>query len=148
MFEKITSLFTGNLIKDIGQTVKSFIVNDRDRALLEMQLTELVNKHTELIENEYTKRLQSAHDLQKTALNQNDLFSKRFLYYLTIVLIAFVAFFDTSLIYVVIPPENKDLINVIAGALNITCLAGIVSFFYGSSASSKLKNDTIGNLSK
>ena len=44
-----------------------------------------------------------------------------------------------------VPEKNKDLLNLVVGAL-IGSFATIVGYFYGSSASSAKKDETIGTI--
>jgi Icc-related predicted phosphoesterase len=95
------------------------------------------------------KDRQDARSLQKAALDQDDLFSKRFIYYLA----GFWSFstiaFTFALIFVEIPESNIRLIDVTLGFL-WGAVAGIVAFFFGSSSGSKDKTtalvDNIKNL--
>lgn len=44
-----------------------------------------------------------------------------------------------------VPKENKDLLNLVVGAL-IGSFATVVGYFFGSSSSSAKKDETIGNI--
>jgi uncharacterized membrane protein YccC len=46
------------------------------------------------------------------------------------------------LIYVTVPGDNKDLLNIALGAL-IGCFTSIVNYFYGSSLGSSEKNEML-----
>ena len=50
-----------------------------------------------------------------------------------------------ALVYVTIPESNKDLLNLVVGAL-IGSFATIVGYFFGSSSSSAKKDETISNI--
>ena len=43
------------------------------------------------------------------------------------------------------PPENRDMINTITGALITVCLGQIFNFYFGSSKSSSDKTDLLNN---
>ena len=49
------------------------------------------------------------------------------------------------LVYATVPEPNKDLLNLVVGAL-IGSFATIVSYFFGSSSSSAKKDETISNI--
>jgi uncharacterized BrkB/YihY/UPF0761 family membrane protein len=51
----------------------------------------------------------------------------------------------TLLLYTKVPNENKDLLNLVVGAL-IGSFATVVGYFFGSSSSSAKKDDTISTL--
>ena len=46
-----------------------------------------------------------------------------------------------------IPPENKDLVNVLLGVLSGTGFAAVISYYFGSSIGSRNKENTIEKLS-
>ena len=85
----------------------------------------------------------SARHMQETALNQDDKYAKHFIY-------NFAWFWSVgSMIYFFaitfgqVPASSKDFGNIILGFLLGTAVATIISFFYGSSKSSKDKSDTL-----
>lgn len=53
----------------------------------------------------------------------------------------------TSLVYHVIPSENKDILNIAVGAL-IGSFTNIVGYFYGSSKGSSDKTEIMASKSK
>lgn len=75
-------------------------------------------------------------------------FNKHFINYLAILVILLTFIYDYLLLFVHYPSENRDLVNLVAGVLNSSCLAAIISFFYGSSKSSQDKMQTITELTK
>tara|TARA_R110000782_G_scaffold124321_2_gene215829 strand:+ start:1286 stop:1762 length:477 start_codon:yes stop_codon:yes gene_type:complete len=101
----------------------------------------------ELIKLDYAD-LADARDLQKVALQQDDLFSKRFIYYLTIAVFSFSALIVIMLFFVEMPEKNRDVINFILGVVVGTGLTGIFQYFFGSSAGSKDKSKELEKLIK
>jgi hypothetical protein len=79
-----------------------------------------------------------ARDLQKVALQQDDLFSKRFVYYLAIFwsVVSSVYFFLATFTQVV----NEEMADIILGFLLGTVSGAIMNFFFGSSQGSKDKD--------
>jgi hypothetical protein len=78
-----------------------------------------------------------ARDLQKIALQQDDLFSKRFVYYLAVfwsVVGAAYLFFATF-----VTVANPKMADTVLGFLLGTIVATIINFFFGSSQGSKDK---------
>jgi len=51
------------------------------------------------------------------------------------------------LIFVEIPQGNKDILNIILGAL-IAAFGGVVNYFYGSSSGSAAKTEMLNNNNK
>jgi hypothetical protein len=89
-----------------------------------------------------------ARDMQKVALQQDDLFSKRFVYYFAtgwsiaaVVYIALITFFN-------IPENNIRFADTILGFLLGTVIATMVNFFLGSSQSSKDKTKMLTDSTK
>lgn len=81
-----------------------------------------------------------ARSMQKQALQQDDLFSKRFTPYLatawsfsSIVYIFCISFFP-------VPEPNLRLVDTILGFILGTIIATIINFFFGSSSSSRSKD--------
>ncbi|MEK6760104.1 MAG: hypothetical protein AABY51_10055 [Deltaproteobacteria bacterium] len=90
----------------------------------------------------------SARAMQVAALGQDDLFSKRFLYYFASAL-AFLTFgYIVLATFVPIPTENVRLADMASGILLGTVLTTVVAFFFGSSAGSARKTGMIDRLTK
>jgi len=122
----------GDVLPDSGALgiVKNLI--DKDDTLSPQQKAEAINLLKIDLEN--TK---DARDLQKIALQQDDLFSKRFVYYLATfwsVIGASYLFFATFTTVV-----NPKMADTVLGFLLGTIVATIINFFFGSSQGSKDK---------
>jgi hypothetical protein len=91
--------------------------------------------------------LANARLMQVESLKQNDLFSKRFVYYLTISIVAFVFLMVVCLFFVDIPKENKTIIDMVVGIV-IGGYTSIIAFYFGSSKSSKDKTSQLTELYK
>ena len=91
----------------------------------------------------YLADVQSSRSMQIEALKQSDLFSKRFVYLLAAIIVALTFIYDFVMLHYSVPTENKDLCNIVAGALNTSCLASVVGFFFGSSAGSQSKDNLL-----
>lgn len=85
----------------------------------------------------------SARHMQETALNQEDKFAKHFIYWFAwFWSVGSMAYFF-AITFGQVPASGKDFGNIILGFLLGTAVATIISFFYGSSKSSKDKTDTM-----
>lgn len=89
--------------------------------------------------------LADARAMQKEALKQDDIFSKRFIYYLTIGIVSFVFIMVGALFFVEIPQDNKTIIDMVVGIV-IGGYTSIMAFYFGSSKGSKDKASTIEKL--
>jgi hypothetical protein len=128
----------GDVLPDSGALgiVKNLI--DKDDTLSPQQKAEAINLLKIDLEN--TK---DARDLQKVALQQDDLFSKRFVYYLATfwsvigATYLFMATFTTVV--------NPKMADTVLGFLLGTIVATIINFFFGSSQGSKDKANQLLN---
>jgi hypothetical protein len=100
-------------------------------------------KHEEFRIEQDNKNTANARDLQKVALQQDDLFSKRFLYYLTSFWSAITALYIGFITFGTIPPDNIRFADTILGFLLGTVIATIMNYFLGSSKGSADKNDLL-----
>lgn len=107
----------------------------------EVQLA--AQKHEEFKIEQAYKDTADARDMQKVALQQSDVFSKRFVYYLAIFWSVFTAAFITAITFAGIPPESVRFADTILGFLLGTIVATIMNFFFGSSQSSKDKTQEL-----
>lgn len=89
-----------------------------------------------------------ARDMQKTALTQEDLFSKRFSYYFAIGWSVVTASYIGAITFGSIPETNVRFADTVLGFLLGTLIATIIQFFYGSSSSSRMKDEKIASVVK
>lgn len=83
----------------------------------------------------------SARHLQEVALQQDDLFSKRFVYYFAAAWSVFTMMYISAITFW--PPESesgKAIANTVLGFLLGTAVASIFSYLYGSTAGGKAKS--------
>lgn len=132
----ITAIANKFGVADDVQAVAKAIAGDPEAA---SKLAELDLRQFEL---ENADR-DSARHMQETALNQEDKFAKHFIYWFAwFWSVGSMAYFF-AITFGQVPASGKDFGNIILGFLLGTAVATIISFFYGSSKSSKDKTDTI-----
>lgn len=95
------------------------------------------------IELAYLQDGQSARNMQMAALQQTDEFAKRFVYYFAIFWAIVAMSYVIAITFITIPQESIRFADTVLGFLLGTVIAQVVAFFYGSSRSSQLKDDTI-----
>ena len=123
-------------VADDVQAVAKAIANDPEAA---NKLAELDLKQFEL---ENADR-DSARHMQETALQQDDKFAKHFIYWFAwFWSVGSMAYFF-AITFGQVPASGKDFGNIILGFLLGTAVATIISFFYGSSKSSKDKTEAM-----
>ncbi|GAB1535631.1 hypothetical protein ADMFC3_12620 [Geovibrio sp. ADMFC3] len=146
----LTKLY--NVVKDKGLDVVKDKLGIDIGALLEKG--EAGAAELRRIEAEKSKQLDAlmfgdkadAREMQRTALMQTDLFSKRFVYYLALAWSLFAFVLIPALIFCPIPPENIRLADTVVGFLLGTIVAAIIQFFFGSSNDSDKKTEIFMNL--
>ena len=132
----ITALANKFGVADDVQAVAKAIAGDPEAA---SKLAELDLRQFEL---ENADR-DSARHMQETALNQEDKFAKHFIYWFAwFWSVGSMAYFF-AITFGQVPASGKDFGNIILGFLLGTAVATIISFFYGSSKSSKDKTDAL-----
>ena len=123
-------------VEDTVESVAKAIAGDPEAA---QKLAELDLRQFEL-EN---KDRDSARRMQETALNQEDKFAKHFIYWFAwFWSVGSMAYFF-AITFGTVPASGKDFGNIILGFLLGTAVATIISFFYGSSKSSKDKTEAL-----
>jgi len=123
-------------VADDVQAVAKAIAGDPEAA---SKLAELDLRQFEL-ENQDRD---SARHMQETALTQEDKFAKHFIYWFAWFWSVGSMVYFFAITFGQVPASGKDFGNIILGFLLGTAVATIISFFYGSSKSSKDKTDTM-----
>lgn len=83
--------------------------------------------------------VQSARSMQIAALGQEDLFSKRFVYYLAAAWSIFAMLYFTGVTFIKIEPAGQRVADTVLGVLISSVLGGIMAYFYGSTKGSAEK---------
>ena len=132
----VTALANKFGVADDVQAVAKAIAGDPEAA---SKLAELDLRQFEL---ENADRASARH-MQETALNGEDKFAKHFIYWFAwFWSVGSMAYFF-AITFGTVPASGKDFGNIILGFLLGTAVATIISFFYGSSKSSKDKTEAL-----
>lgn len=134
----------GSLVESVGKVAGDLITTDKERLAAETEMEALGLRREEA----YLKDTQDARHMQVAALQQDDLFSKRFVYWFAIGWSLFAMGFMSVVTLCVIPEQNLRMVDTILGFLLGTAIAGIFNFFLGTTYRSQKKDDTISNLAK
>lgn len=113
-------------------------------------LGDLIDKSPDLSPEEKAEALQlinlelvdrqNARNMQIAALDQDDRFSKRYLYYLSSFIILSATLFGILLFWVEVPEENKRLVEMFSDIYLFAGAVAVINFFFGSSLGSKQKD--------
>ena len=133
---------TGNItgaLKEVGD-ILGMDTSDEGKALSEEFLLkkeefELEGKRLEIEDRN------GARDMQKTALSQSDMFSKRFIYYLAVGVFGFSCLIVIMLFFVEIPKENQRIVDMVLGVIVGSGLVSVLNYFYGASDPHEEKKD-------
>ena len=132
----------GKVIESVGNAADSLFTSDDERNRAEIEMRRIDAD----VDKAYLADTDSARKMQVAALQQDDVFSKRFVYYFSIVWSLFGMIFMLVATLADIPKENINTVNVILGFLLGTAISSIFSFFLGTSRSSQSKDATIQTL--
>lgn len=122
---------------------KELTAEDKQK-LLDSQI-EIMKIDFEKLKLEY-QNTNDARDMQKVALQQDDTFSKRYVYYLATFWSVFGVIYIFFITFGNIPANNVRFADTILGFILGTIIATIINFFFGSSKGSTDKQDVINQL--
>lgn len=128
-------------VADSVESVAKAIAGDPEAA---MKLAEIDLKQFEL---ENADRASARH-MQEVALTQDDKFSKHFIYWFAWFWSVASCSYFVAVTFIPMPKDNTHFADIILGFLLGTAVATIISFFYGSSKSSKDKTESMRGLMK
>lgn len=143
----LTSLLSGGvstLVETVVKGAGELVTTDKERMAAEAEMERLGIER----EKAYLADTDSARKMQIAALEQNDLFSKRFVYWFAIIWSLFAMGFFLAITFLDIPEKNLRMADTILGFLIGTAIASVFNFFLGTSMSSRKKDDTISTLSR
>lgn len=133
----------GKVIESVGNAADSLLTSDDERNKAELESKRIDGD----IDKAYLADRDSARKMQVAALQQEDVFSKRFVYYFSIAWSLFAMAFMAVVTLVDIPEKNASTVSTILGFLLGTAVSSIFSFFLGTTQASKRKDETISALS-
>lgn len=134
----IAETVTGKTGSDALSSIKA------DPALLFSFREKVMERSTEIERLAYGDTASARH-MQEVALTQDDIFSKRFVYYLAAGWSLFSAVYIILISVIEIPQASVRFVDTILGFLLGTVVATIIQFFLGSSIGSKAK-DTLAEM--
>jgi len=89
------------------------------------------------------KNTQSARTMQQVALQQDDIFSKRFVYYFAGFWSLFAVIYITCITFMTIPEASTRFADTILGFILGTVIATVINFFFGSSSGNERRAEKV-----
>ena len=132
----------GKVIESVGNAADSLLTSDDERNKAEIEMRKIDGE----LEKAYLADTDSARKMQVAALQQDDVFSKRFVYYFSIGWSVFAMVFMAVATLADIPEKNASTVSTILGFLLGTAVSSIFSFFLGTTQANKTKDATIQQL--
>ena len=132
----------GALLKNIfdNTVMKNPAISAVDKESLKMDFNASLKEY-ELRERDLLlKDIADARDMQKVALQQDDLFSKRFIYYLTAASVILSFGYIFAITFIKLPEGAQRFADTIQGVIISMVIGSIYGFHYGSSEGSKKKD--------
>jgi hypothetical protein len=153
IFKKPAAEAASTLITSVTSMIDEVVTNKEERETLKLAAQKQVQDYTirleelaQSSEKMFLEDKQSARDMQKAALSQNDIFSKRFAYYLALCILGFTAIYDILLLSNLLNDSNQNVVYFIAGVINSGGFMTVVNFFFGSSKGSSDKQDILNEI--
>lgn len=150
IFGNILKAGSGDILKSVSNILDEIITNKEEIIKAKSEAEKFINQHIEEmqqksieVERMYIESVANARELQKQALMQEDLFSKRFIYFLSSFVLITATFFGIGLFFWKVPEENKRLVEMFADIYLFAGAILVLQFFFGSSKSSHDKNDML-----
>lgn len=94
------------------------------------------------LEKMYLQDVANARALQVAALAQNDLFSKRFIYYLAAFIVVSATAAGFGLYWIEVPLENKRMVEMFFDVYLFAGALSVIYFFFGSSRGQERSEET------
>lgn len=131
-----------------GGTADEILANLNANAEMRFKLQEKVMDQAMELERLAYGDVANARDMQKAALSQDDVFSKRFVYYFASFWSVAAVVYIGLITFTAIPPGNIRFADTCLGFVLGTLVASIIQYFFGSTKGSEHKNQTIAELVK
>lgn len=149
---KLGDLFNAGLEKAataIGNAFDQNFTNKEEREAAKLAAMQEVNRHFEELgkqalelEKAYLADVANARALQVAALAQNDLFSKRFIYYLAAFIVVSATAAGFGLYWIKVPEENKRMVEMFFDVYLFAGALSVIYFFFGSSRGQERSEET------
>ena len=138
----LDALATGgisSIVEGVTKAIDNFHTSDEERFKAELEARKLEVD----LEKAYLADLGNARHMQEVALQQDDRFAKRFIYYFALLWSFAAMIYFACVTFIQLPASGVRMADTILGVLIGTVMTGFFNFFYGSSARSAKKDEVI-----
>lgn len=128
----------------------------KDPTIPPMEKTNLFKEIAEYEQNEYklwleevklaNENTKDARDMQRVAIQSSDWLTRNYLYLLASLVILSAIGFGVMLCFYTIPEDNKRMVEMFADIFLFAGAMMVLNFFFGSSAGSRKKTDTMAKM--
>jgi len=139
---------------DLAQTItgkssmNEITASFQDNPDLVFQFQQTIENNRTDLEKAYLADTNSARQMQVAALQQDDVFSKRFVYYFAMGWSTVTIIYIFCITFLTIHEQSVRFADTVLGFLLGTVVASLIQYFYGSSYRSSKKDAMIQELSK
>jgi hypothetical protein len=145
----------GKVISAVSELIDQSTFSKEEREQKKIEFAKLHADDERAREENVTKQIELAYKdtadaraLQVAALNQDDKFSKRYVYYLSSFIIFSAVAFGTMLFFVNVPPQNQRMVEMFSDVFLFAGGMTIINFFFGSSSGAKKNAETVREVAK
>ncbi len=129
-----------------GRSAEEIVAALQNDSKLSHELTLQLNQFAENEDARVFADIANARAMQVAALQQEDVFAKRFVYYFATAWSLAAIVYIGCITFCVIPPANMRYADTCLGFVLGTLVATIINFFFGSSRSSQRKDAALGSM--
>lgn len=140
LFKRIFSSGVKDVVQSVGEVIDDLVTSKEEKQAMLLSVEREVNRHLEQMESDAIRQAElefkdreSARAMQAVALQQSDVFSKRFLYYLASFILLAATGFGFSLCFLEIPEKNQRLVEMFLDVYLFGGAITVIGFFFGSS---------------
>lgn len=140
----------GEMINAATGLFDNLITNKEERELLKLKYIELENSRQDKLINATHEAekiqlmdVQNSRAMQIAALNQEDKFSKHFVYYLASFIVLSAVAFGVMLFFVEVPDKNRRMVEMFTDIFLFAGAMMVLQFFFGSSVGSRRNTEVM-----
>ena len=153
---KVASSSAGDIVNSVVNAVDTFVQTPEEKAQARQAIEAEINRHTESMAETMNKELEltlkdndsaRSREIQIATSHDAPKLNKMITPILALMIVGLTFAMWWAVLYKEFRNDNKDVVLFVLGSLS-TMSAGVVAYYFGSSSSSKTKQETIERLLK